>query len=57
VIPRLAPMLRAQVYNSPSATGLDAFLSRCFAWNVNYHPRSKLQQLRPTSVVLVMRKA
>jgi SAM-dependent methyltransferase len=56
VIPRLAPLLRSQVYNSPLATGLDALLSRCFAWNVNYHPRSKLQRLRPTSVVLVLRK-
>ncbi len=57
VTPRLAPLLRTQVYNSPLATGLDALLARAFAWNVNYHPRSALQHLRPTSAVFVLRKS
>jgi SAM-dependent methyltransferase len=57
LIPRLAPVLRSQVYNSRIATGLDALLSRAFAWNLNYHARSALQHLRPTSVVFVLRSA
>lgn len=44
-------------YNSAIATRIDAMLCALFAWNVNYHPRSTLQRLRPTSVFLILRKS
>jgi SAM-dependent methyltransferase len=53
---RLARMLDWQLYNSGLVTRLDGLLCAAFARNVNYHPRSALQRLRPTSVFLVLRK-
>jgi hypothetical protein len=56
LIPRLFRPFRPDVYNSSLAARTDALLSALFAWNVNYHPRSILQRLRPTSVYLLLRK-
>lgn len=54
--PRMFRMLRSGPYNSVIATRVDALLCAAFAWNVNYHPRSALQRLRPRSVFLVLTK-
>ena len=53
---RLFRWRKAPVYNSALATLVDHALSSAFAWNVNYHPTTVLQRLRPTSVFLVLRK-
>lgn len=55
--PLLLGKVAGPVYNHRLATRLDAWLSRAFAWNVNYHATSKLARLRPTSLFLVLRKA
>ena len=53
---RLFRWRKAPVYNSALATLVDHTLSNAFAWNVNYHPTTALQRLRPASVFLVLRK-
>lgn len=54
--PRVGRLVRSDVYNSAMVTRLDAWWSRLFAWNLNYHPRRRLDRLRPTSAFLVLRK-
>ncbi len=54
--PRLFSMFKSGPYNSTIATRVDALLSAGFAWNVNYHPRSFFQRLRPIAVCLVLHK-
>jgi len=55
-VAKIVGPLRKDVYNSRSATLLDAFLSRLFAWNLRYHARNALQKLRPTSAFYVLKK-
>jgi len=45
-----------RVYNSQAAVWLDARLAALFAWNVNYHPRSLLDRLRPRSTFFLAQK-
>ena len=47
---------RVDFYNSSVAARIDSMLSTLFAWNVNYHPRNRLQRLRPTAAFFVLRK-
>jgi SAM-dependent methyltransferase len=35
---------------------LDAIVSKLFAWNVNYHARTKLQKFRPTAACFMLTK-
>jgi SAM-dependent methyltransferase len=44
------------IYLSRWRTGVDFFLSRLFKWNVNYHPKKRLDYLRPRNVAYVLRK-
>jgi SAM-dependent methyltransferase len=53
--PRIFKFTQAP-YNSGLAVSVDSILCSLFAWNVNYHPATKLQLLRPTSGFLVLRK-
>ena len=53
---RLFHWMRAPLYNSGFATWVDQCLSVAFSWNINYHPMTALQRLRPTSAFLVLRK-
>lgn len=56
LVPLFFKHFRPDMYNSPLISRLDALLARLFAWNVNYHPRNRLQKFRPTSVFLVLKK-
>jgi SAM-dependent methyltransferase len=53
---RLFNWLRPDVYNSPFLSRTDALIAKSLAWNVNYHPRNKLQKLRPTSAFMLLSK-
>lgn len=53
---RIFRLLKGGVYNNPFATKIDAYLSKLFAWNINYHPHNTLQRLRPMSAFYVLRK-
>lgn len=54
---RLFKPIRSDPFNSAAAVRLDAWMSRLFAANVNYHPASNWQRLKPTSAFLVIHKA
>lgn len=53
---KLYRLLRSDVYNSRVATWIDDLLSRIFTWNINYHPKTWWQKIRPTSAFYVLRK-
>jgi SAM-dependent methyltransferase len=53
---RFFRLIRSDVYNSSLAVRVDRYVSAAFAWNVNYHRRTLLQRLRPTSVFVVALK-
>ena len=55
--PRLFKWRRQPTYNSPIAVILDSLVSSVFAWNVNYHPTSAIEKLRPTAAFLILRKS
>jgi hypothetical protein len=44
------------LFNSRFAVAIDFILSKLFQWNINYHPKNKLQTLRPTAVFYVVKK-
>ena len=54
--PRLFKPLRDGVYNSPVATWVDTQLCAAFGFNVNYHPRTAFDRLRPMAAFFVLRK-
>lgn len=56
LIERVFRLVRPDMYNSPLLAWVDAKVSAVFKWNVNYHPRSALERLRPTSVFMVLQK-
>jgi len=53
---RVLSVFWTHVYNSSVASRVDAVISAAFAWNVNYHPRTAWQRLRPTSTFLILKK-
>ena len=55
--PRLFGAGKKAAYNSRLAVAVDAAVSSAFTWNLNYHPKTQLQRLRPTSAFYVLRKA
>jgi len=56
LVPRLFALFGDAPYNSPLATSIDAMVCNLLSWNVNYHARSFVRKLRPTSAFLVARK-
>lgn len=54
--PRLFRWLRTDPYNSAALVLIDRLMCWLFRWNLNYHPTSPLQCLRPTSAFFVLRK-
>lgn len=56
VTTRLFRWLRDDPLNSTFAVSLDVLVSSWFRWNINYHPRNRLQFLRPTAAFFVLRK-
>lgn len=47
---------RNDAFNSDGIARFDAAISAGFAWNKNYHPKNRLEKLRPTSVFHVLQK-
>jgi SAM-dependent methyltransferase len=45
------------IYNSYFATLIDAWISKAFKWNLNYHPKSSIQRLRARSAFFVLKKS
>lgn len=53
---RVSHALGVSPFQNRFVTGLDAFLSNSFRWNLRYHAESFFQKIRPTSVFLVLTK-
>ena len=56
IVPKLFAKIRPDVYNSQTASWIDAKLASAFAWNLNYHPRTLIERFRPTSIFFVLQK-
>jgi len=54
LMPKLWQITGKAAYNSRLATLIDKYLSRMFAWNLQYHATSFPKKLRPTSVYYVL---
>jgi SAM-dependent methyltransferase len=52
----LASKLGMTTFNNKLLTRLDLVLSQLFKWNINYHPNSFMDKLRPASLALVLEK-
>lgn len=54
--PRLARVLRRNLYATPLGAAVDRTLSLATAWNYRYHPESPWHRLRPSSVFIVAQR-
>lgn len=56
LIPRLSNKININAYNSIILTVVDAFLSKIFSWNINYHRTKLYEKFAPASVFYVLEK-
>lgn len=56
LVHKVANMMGITTYNSYIFTMMDALLSRCFSWNIQYHRTKTVEKFAPSSVFYILKK-